>query len=43
MQIVFAVEQKYEKESVVFDNFEDVRKEIEERTFKRVGNSKNVR
>ena len=41
--IVFAEEQKYAQEKKIFNNFEDVRKEIEERTRKRVGDSKNVR
>ena len=43
LAIVFAEEQKYDQKKEIFDNFEDVREEIEKRTFKRVGNTKNVR
>ena len=43
VQIVFAEELKYELEEEIFDKFEDVRVEIEKRTEKRVGKSKNVR
>ena len=43
VRIVFAEEKKYAQKEKIFNNFEDVRKEIEERTYKRVKDSKNVR
>ena len=43
LRIVFAEEQRYGQKKETFDNFEDVREEIEKRTIKRVGESKNVR
>ena len=43
MLIVFAEEQKYKEKKEIFQKFEDVRREIEKRTFNRVGDTKNVR
>ena len=43
LRIVFAEEQRYGQKKETFYNFEDVREEIEKRTIKRVGKSKNVR
>ena len=43
VRIVFAEEQKHKQKKETFYNFEDVREEIEKRTIKRVGESKNVR
>ena len=43
VRIVFAEEKKYDLEEETFDNFEDVKDEIEYRTSQRVGDQKTVR